>query len=351
MRKESFEMMAYKWRPKLFEDIIGQNNIVEALKNSLKNKTIANAYLFCGPRGTGKTSVARIFAKKLNCRNKDNDHIEKTCLICNGINIGTFIDCIEIDGASNNSVEQIRDIKENCQYIPVVGIYKIYIIDEVHMLSKAAFNALLKVLEEPPRHVKFILATTEIQKIPLTVLSRCQIFKFDALSDKIIYNQLLKIIKKDNIQIEQEAINILSRLSEGSMRDAQMMLDQAIAFADEKKITEIMLSKFYRIISTIEIKNIYHAIINSNYHLLLSTIKSLIHNKCNLLNAFIQIKKYFLIHFNDILIKNENCDLINNNINIINVLLEGETILQNKLSQNINFETLLLKIALIYEKK
>lgn len=219
-----------KWRPSDFDEVRGQDAIVQTLRNQIIYNRIGHAYLFCGTRGTGKTSIAKLFAKAVNCEHPVNGNPCNTCPSCQAINNQTSLDVLEIDAASNNGVENIRDIREQVQYSPVEGRYKVYIIDEVHMLSSGAFNALLKTLEEPPSYVIFILATTEKHKIPVTILSRCQKYDFKRISVDTITNHLVSLMEKEQIDVEERALRYISRAADGSMRDALSLLDQCIAF-------------------------------------------------------------------------------------------------------------------------
>ncbi|HOJ49845.1 MAG TPA: DNA polymerase III subunit gamma/tau [Spirochaetota bacterium] len=235
---------ALKLRPQKFEEFIGQEHIVEILKNSIKNNTISHAYLFSGPRGVGKTSTARVFAKALNCEKGPSINPCNKCKNCVEITKGISPDVIEIDAASNRGIDQIREIRSNVQYLPAYSRYKVYIIDEVHMLTDAAFNALLKTLEEPPSHVVFILATTEPHKVKLTIRSRCQHFRFKALSIKEIKDHLAIVCNKLGIKYENNALEIIARLAEGSVRDSLSILDQVAIYSNfdikEKAIKEII---------------------------------------------------------------------------------------------------------------
>ncbi len=222
---------ARKWRPGLFEEIIGQGHVTRTLSNALSSGRVAHAYLFSGPRGVGKTTAARIMAKGLNCEKGPTSAPCNSCSSCKAVTSGSSVDVFEIDGASNNGVENVRDLREGIRFVPGEARFKVYIIDEVHMLSTPAFNALLKTLEEPPPHAVFILATTEVHKIPLTILSRCQRFDFKRIPFKEIQGHLEKILTAEGIEFEQEALFTIAREADGSLRDAQSLLDQVIAFA------------------------------------------------------------------------------------------------------------------------
>ncbi|NGX54231.1 MAG: DNA polymerase III subunit tau, partial [Chlamydiae bacterium] len=232
-----YQVLARKYRPKFFRDVIGQEVIVTTLVNAIKMERTAHAYLFCGSRGTGKTTLARLFAKALNCSNLSSDHEPcNKCASCKEISASNAIDVLEIDGASHRGIEDMRQIIETIGYVPTLGKYKIYLIDEVHMLTKEAFNALLKTLEEPPEKVKFLFATTEPHKIPATILSRCQRFNLNRISSEKIEEKLVAIAKDLSITIAPEALSLIAKLSEGSLRDAESLFDQLLAF-QESEIT------------------------------------------------------------------------------------------------------------------
>lgn len=222
------------YRPQNFEDVVGQEHIVRILKNQIENDNIGHAYLFSGTRGTGKTSTAKIFARAVNCPNSVNQEPCNDCEVCRDIINDSIMDVVEIDAASNNSVDDIRELRESVKYSPTKAKYKVYIIDEVHMLSQGAFNALLKTLEEPPSYVIFILATTEPHKIPATILSRCQRFDFKRVTVKDMTFRMQKICKEENIDVEEKALNLIARNSQGALRDALSILDQCISFGDDK---------------------------------------------------------------------------------------------------------------------
>ncbi len=232
----AYKGLARKWRPQFFSDLVGQEHIAQTLTNAIRKSRISQGYLFTGTRGIGKTSAARIFAKALRCPTSVEPGIPcNKCQDCTEIAEGRSVDVLEIDGASNNGVDAVREIRENVKYLPSSGKYKIYIIDEVHMLTTAAFNALLKTLEEPPAHIVFIFATTDPQKIPETVLSRCQRFDFKRVSQKDLKDRLQKICKEEGLKISEDALAILAREAEGSMRDGVSLLDQVLSISEGKK--------------------------------------------------------------------------------------------------------------------
>lgn len=233
----SYTALYRKFRPTSFDEVKGQDHIVQTLKNQINANRIGHAYLFCGTRGTGKTSVAKIFAKAVNCEHPVDGSPCNECDVCKGINSGSSMNVIEIDAASNNGVDNIRQIRDEIQYTPSSGKYTVYIIDEVHMLSIGAFNALLKTLEEPPSYVLFILATTEPHKIPITILSRCQRYDFKRISIDTIVNRLAELMEKENIEVEEKALQYVAKAADGSMRDALSLLDQCIAFYLGQKLT------------------------------------------------------------------------------------------------------------------
>ncbi len=233
----SYTALYRKWRPIRFEDVKGQEHIVQTLKNQIISSRIGHAYLFCGTRGTGKTSIAKIFARAVNCEYPVDGSPCGQCDICKNIASGATLNVVEIDAASNNGVENIRDIREQVQYPPTEGRYRVYIIDEVHMLSTGAFNALLKTLEEPPSYVIFILATTEVHKIPITVLSRCQRYDFKRITLPALTERLIELSGAEQIDVEEKALTYIARAADGSMRDALSLLDQCVAFHYGERLT------------------------------------------------------------------------------------------------------------------
>src|SRR5436853_7261861 len=228
---EGYTVLARRYRPQQFADLVGQEPVAKALENALKSNRVAHAYLFTGARGVGKTSTARILAKALNCEHGPTTQPCDECPICKSIASGEDVDVLEIDGASNNGVERVRELRANVQYRPSRARYKIYIIDEVHMLTVAAFNALLNTLEGPPPHVEFIFATTEVQEIPITILSRCQRFDFAGIGTAQIKDRLREIVQNEGMQADDEVLDMIARRAGGSMRDAQSLLDQLLAFS------------------------------------------------------------------------------------------------------------------------
>ncbi len=240
----SYQVIARKYRPQRFSDVVGQQHVTQTLSNAITQGRIAHAYLFVGPRGTGKTTIARIFAKCLNCTGGPKVDFPDSDPRCIEITEGRSLDVLEIDGASNNGVEQVRELRETCQYVPTSGKFKIYIIDEVHMLTTAAFNALLKTLEEPPAHVKFMFATTEAEKVLPTILSRCQRFDLRRIPAALITKHLAHIAKLEKVKIDAAALNAIARGAEGGMRDAESTLDQLISFCGEKIEEPDVLSMF-----------------------------------------------------------------------------------------------------------
>ena len=290
-----------KFRPQNFKDMAGQEHITKTLKNQIMSNRVGHAYLFNGGRGTGKTTSAKILARAVNCLNPKNGEPCTECEICKSALAGSLTDIVEMDAASNNSVEDIRSIREEVNFLPTKAKYRVYIIDEVHMLSQGAFNALLKTLEEPPEHVKFILATTEPQKLPATILSRCQRFDFRRISDEDIIKRLKIVCKESNIEISEQALNIIASLSEGAMRDALSILERCIQDG-ETNINEEKIKELVGIPSIKYIHNITEAIIEYDIDKAMDSITEVLEEGKDLENLLWEIIKYL----KDILMQKTN---------------------------------------------
>jgi DNA polymerase-3 subunit gamma/tau len=288
----SYEVLARKWRPQQFDDVVGQEHVTTTLRNAIALDRVAHAYLFVGPRGTGKTTSARIFAKALNCENGASGSPCDACDACREIMQGNNLDVLEIDGASNNGVEQVRDLRQNVQYSPTRGPYKIYIIDEVHMLSIAAFNALLKTLEEPPRHVKFVFATTEPQKVPATILSRCQRFDLKRIPVRTIVGRLDEIAEAEGVQVEEAAMLAIARGAEGGMRDAQSALDQLIAFRGTD-ITEADVLSVFGLVSWTALEGLMTAILTGDIPAAMAQVAALDQEGKDLQRLVVELLEHF----------------------------------------------------------
>ncbi len=260
----SYTALYRKFRPENFKDVKGQDHIVTTLKNQIAAQRVGHAYLFCGTRGTGKTTIAKLFAKTVNCENPQDGNPCGECSLCKAIAAGASMNVMEIDAASNNGVENIREIISDVSYSPANGRYKVYIIDEVHMLSIGAFNALLKTLEEPPSYCIFILATTEVQKIPITILSRCQRYDFKRITIDTITDRLRELMETENVEVEEKALRYVAKTADGSMRDALSLLDQCIAFHLGQKLTYDMVLDVLGAVDTVVFSRLLREILDRN---------------------------------------------------------------------------------------
>lgn len=272
----SYTALYRKFRPTSFEDVKGQDHIITTLQNQIKANRIGHAYLFCGTRGTGKTTVAKIFAKAVNCEHPVDGSPCGECAMCRSIAAGTSMNVIEIDAASNNGVDNIREIREEVTYRPTEGKYKVYIIDEVHMLSIGAFNALLKTLEEPPEYVIFILATTEVHKIPITILSRCQHYDFKRITIDTIAARMNELMEAEQVDVEEKAIRYIAKAADGSMRDALSLLDQCIAFYLGQKLTYDNVLEVLGAVDTDVFSRLLRKIIQRDVAAVLNTVEELV---------------------------------------------------------------------------
>ena len=272
----SYTALYRKFRPSEFEDVKGQDHIVTTLQNQIKANRIGHAYLFCGTRGTGKTTVAKIFAKAVNCEHPVNGSPCGECAMCKSIAAGTSMNVIEIDAASNNGVDNIREIREEVTYRPTEGKYKVYIIDEVHMLSIGAFNALLKTLEEPPEYVIFILATTEVHKIPITILSRCQHYDFKRISIETITDRMRDLMQTEQVEVEEKALRYIAKAADGSMRDALSLLDQCIAFYLGQTLTYDNVLEVLGAVDTDVFSQLLRSILSRDVAKVLDTVEELV---------------------------------------------------------------------------
>jgi len=338
--------LARQYRPRSFETMVGQTAVVQALQNALNKQVIHHAYLFTGTRGVGKTTLARLFAKCLNCQQGISATPCNTCDHCKEIDAGHFIDLFEIDAASRTKVEDTRELLDNVPYAPSKGRYKVYLIDEVHMLSTHSFNALLKTLEEPPAHVIFILATTEIQKLPATILSRCLQFHLLHLQPDEIEAQLKTVLADQKITYEDEAVKLIAQAAEGSMRDGLSLLDQALAFSGSDHLEAMPLHQLYGSVPEHTIQALWQAIIDKQYPAISEQCQTLAHSGANftkLLNQLIQLTY-------DQALSDKAADKANL-FRLYDILIDGKTQLLQAPTMRLGFEMCLLKAAAFYDTK
>jgi DNA polymerase-3 subunit gamma/tau len=345
----SYQVIARKWRPQTFDDVVGQDHVVRTLKNAIARNRIAHAYLFVGPRGTGKTSTARIFAKALNCTDGPKADFDPNDPAVKAIADGTSMDVIEIDGASNNSVDQIRDLRDDVRYAPAQGKFKIYIIDEVHMLSTAAFNALLKTLEEPPPHVKFVFATTDVQKVLPTIISRCQRFDLKPIPADLIVQRLKQIASEEKIKASDAALACIARMADGGMRDAQSIFDQMISFCGNE-IGEADVLDVYGLVSAEKIAELAGALASGNHPKIVDLVDEADRNGRDLVRLLSDLQGLVRQALLDAIAKGGKSELLGGVsltteqiTRLLDALREGEGSVKLGLSEKINFEVTLLK--------
>jgi len=343
MSDQTYQVIARRWRPKQFSELVGQDHVVRTLGNAIEMNRIAHAYLFVGPRGTGKTTSARLFAKSLNWEEGPSLEVPPDSEIGNAIMEGRCLDVIEIDGASNNSVEQVRDLRDECQYAPAQCRYKIYVIDEVHMLSQQAFNALLKTLEEPPPHVKFVFATTESHKVLPTIVSRCQRFEFRSIATPLIVDKLKEICQAEKIEAEQEALEVVGRMAMGGMRDAQSILDQMISFCG-KSIGQADVLEVYGLASRQKIESLAQLVAGADFDGIIGTTDEFSEHGIDFYRALVDLSEVFRELLLETLGSKDEADLSPEQcVRVMDALRDGEDMVKMGLSEKTNFEVTLFR--------
>jgi DNA polymerase-3 subunit gamma/tau len=343
-----YQVIARKWRPQTFGDVVGQDHVVRTLRNAIARGRIGHAYLLVGPRGTGKTSIARIFAKALNCTGGPNADFDPKDPAVQAIADGSYLDVIEIDGASNNNVDQMRDLLEGARYGPAQGKYKVYIIDEVHMLSTGAFNALLKTLEEPPPHVKFVFATTEVQKVLPTILSRCQRFDLKPISEDLIAGRLKAIAASEKVKVDPAALACIARLADGGMRDAQSILDQMIAFCGGE-IAEADVLDVYGLVAGAKVAELAAAVAAGDHRRIVAIVDECDSAGRDLVRLLADLQTLVRSVLLDSIAGGGNSGRLGTPMTteqltrLLDGLREGEGTVRMGLAEKINFEVTLLK--------
>jgi DNA polymerase III subunit gamma/tau len=346
----AYQVIARKWRPQTFADVVGQDHVVRTLKNAISRDRIAHAYLFVGPRGTGKTTTARIFAKALNCTDGPNADFDVNDPVCQAIADGSHLDVIEFDAASNTQVDKIREaILDSVGYAPASAKFKIYIIDEVHMLSPGSFNALLKTLEEPPPHVKFVFATTDPQKMPLTVISRCQRFDLKPIPTELIVGRLQQIAKEEKIAVSEDALACIARMADGGLRDAQSILDQMISFCGGE-ISEPDVLDVFGLVSQGKIEALAGAMAAGDHKQIVAIVDECDAAGRDLVRMLSDLQAHVRTALLDAIAQNGHTKLLGGIpmtteqvTRMLDALREGEGGVKLGLAEKINFEVTLLK--------